>query len=77
MQTIHQVTARFPTVDESGKERLVIETTEFNREKDGHAWQPKAGTQTYWQDGSPVQKQADGSFVLTRSKKVLRPAVPA
>jgi hypothetical protein len=72
MQTIYQLTARFPTVDDAGKDRLVIETTEFDRQKDSEAWKPKAGTQSYWQEGNPVQKQADGSFVLTKTKKVLK-----
>jgi hypothetical protein len=72
MQTIHQLTARFPTVDDAGKDKLVIETMEFNRDKDSQPWKAKAGTQTYWESGNPVQKQADGSFVVTKSKKVLK-----
>lgn len=72
MQTIHQLTARFPTVDEAGKERLVIETMEFNRDKDAQPWKAKAGTQTYWESGNPVKKQGDGSFVSEKTKKVLK-----
>ena len=64
MQTIHQLTARFPTVDDAGKDKLVIETMEFNRDKDSQPWKAKAGTQTYWEFGCGIQCET-----MTRMKK--------
>lgn len=71
MQTIHRVTGRFTFFDEAGKQYLVVEVTEFSREKETDEWRAKDRTQSYWQDGQPVRRRPDGSFVLEKDGTIL------